>query len=257
MTCGEFEARLSPFIDGELPAAEDRAMRAHLEGCPSCAAAQERQLALRAALRKHLTPLTAPEGLREGIGRAVRVAGAAPDSRIRTLPGRRWLAIAALLVAAVAGTWKVATDRAGARRLADEILTSHVRSLMGDHLTDVVSSDQHTVKPWFNGRLDYSPPVSDFAGRGFPLVGGRLDYVAGRSVAALAYARRKHLINVFLWPAGQGLDAGPVSAERQGYHLLHWTQRDYTYWVVSDLGILELREFAGLLRGGDSAAAIP
>jgi anti-sigma factor RsiW len=252
MNCTEFEAQLSPFIDGELPESADREMRAHLEGCAACKAAHERQLALRVALRRHLVPLTAPESLRAGVARAVRDASDSPAPRVRRLTDPRWLALAAMLVAAVAGTWTVATDRANARRVTDEIFASHIRSLMGDHLTDVVSSDQHTVKPWFNGKLDYSPPVYDFAGRGYPLLGGRLEYIAQRPVAALAYGRRQHLINVFLWPVGHGPDAGPASANQQGYHLIHWNQPDYTCWVVSDLGLAELKEFVGLLRESDS-----
>ncbi len=120
---------------------------------------------------------------------------------------------------------------------------------MPGHLTDVLSSDQHTVKPWFNGKIDYSPPVSDFAGQGYPLIGGRLDYVGGRPVAALVYGRRQHIINVLLWPATSRTDGSAVRT-RQGYHLLHWTTADYTYWVVSDLGMAELQDFARLLRAG-------
>jgi anti-sigma factor RsiW len=130
---------------------------------------------------------------------------------------------------------------------------------MPSHLTDVASSDQHTVKPWFNGKLDFSPPVYDFAGRGFPLLGGRLDYVGGRPVAALVYGRRQHFINVFLWPPApplsEGGSAGAATTTRQGYHLLHWATPAYAYWVVSDLGLPELRDFAGLLRQADSIAA--
>jgi anti-sigma factor RsiW len=119
----------------------------------------------------------------------------------------------------------------------------------------VVSSDQHTVKPWFNGKLDFSPPVHDFSGRGYPLLGGRLDYLQERPVAALVYGRRQHVINVFIWPtAGPETPAPPIA--RRGYHLLHWATPELAYWVVSDLGLAELTEFAGLLRLGDSAAAV-
>jgi anti-sigma factor RsiW len=111
------------------------------------------------------------------------------------------------------------------------------------------------VKPWFNGRLDYSPPVHDFAAQGYPLLGGRLDYIDGRSVAVLAYGRRQHLINVFLWPAARGAGNAPGSRDRQGYHLLHWSTAEYAYWVVSDLGVAELNEFARMVQQADSAAA--
>jgi anti-sigma factor RsiW len=113
------------------------------------------------------------------------------------------------------------------------------------------------VKPWFNGKVDFSPPVYDFAGRGYPLIGGRLDYVGGRAVAALVYGRRQHVISVLLWPTGRGPAAAPPTQTRQGYHLLRWTTPDYTYWVVSDLGLPELGDFAGLLRQADAAAGAP
>src|SRR6266849_4215997 len=119
------------------------------------------------------------------------------------------------------------------------------------------NSDQHTVKPWFNGKLDFSPPVYDFAGRGFPLIGGRLDYVGGRAVAALVFGRRQHVINVFLWPTRGSVGGAPRVATRQGYHMLQWTTPAYAYWVVSDLGLAELHDFAQLLRQGDSTAAGP
>jgi anti-sigma factor RsiW len=138
--------------------------------------------------------------------------------------------------------------------LADEVVASHVRSLMPGHLSDVLSSDQHTVKPWFDGKLDYSPPVHDFTGRGYPLLGGRLDYLNGRPVAALVYGRRKHFINVFVWPA-DGSRAGGAPPMRRGYHVLHWTTPDLTYWVASDVGLAELTEFGAMLRLADSTAA--
>jgi anti-sigma factor RsiW len=164
----------------------------------------------------------------------------------------RPLALAASLAVVAFGSWNLALRHSASETLADGVLASHIRSLMPGHLTDVLSSDQHTVKPWFNGRLDFSPPVYDFAGRGYPLLGGRLDYVDGRAVAALVYGRRQHLINVFLWPARRGA-AAPAAGSRQGYHLLHWTTADYTYWVVSDLGLAELQEFTRLVRQADSA----
>jgi anti-sigma factor RsiW len=132
--------------------------------------------------------------------------------------------------------------------LAQQVLSSHIRSLMPQHLTDVSSSDQHTVKPWFNGRLDFSPPVADFAKEGFPLVGGRLDYVDNRPVAALVYGRRKHFINVFVWPSASKIDAGTKDMTLQGYNLVQWTKSGMTYWVVSDLSKSELDEFVRQVR---------
>jgi anti-sigma factor RsiW len=181
--------------------------------------------------------------------------GSRATRRLSTRSWARPLALAASLAIVAVGSWRLARAGAAGDEVANDVLTSHVRSLMPGHLTDVLSSDQHTVKPWFNGRLDYSPPVYDFAGRGYPLLGGRLDYVDGRPVAALVYGRRQHLINVFLWPTGRSPDGGPSIGTRQGYHLLHWTSAGYSYWAVSDLGPTELQEFEGLLRQADSAAA--
>jgi anti-sigma factor RsiW len=150
-----------------------------------------------------------------------------------------------LLITAI-GSWQLGNRSAHTNSLDEAVMTSHVRSLMGAHLTDVVSTDQHTVKPWFNGRIDYSPPVPDFVGRGFPLQGGRLDYVSGKSVAVLVYGRRKHEINLYLWPA-EGTSA-PVRKSERGYNMIRWTASGYTCWAVSDLGITELNQFTELVR---------
>ncbi len=256
MTHPVLESELDAYLDGELAADDARELEAHLAHCPECVRFREERLALRAAIGAQLPTFPAPDALRKRIQMA---AESAARPRVpRRFAMRRWsgaLALAASLTFVAVGTWQVTRERAASAMLATEMLGSHVRSLMPGHLTNVLSSDQHTVKPWFNGRLDYSPPVYDFAGRGYPLLGGRLDYVGGRSVAALVYGRRQHLINVFLWPTASGPSGGPPTETRQGYHLLHWATSDYTYWVVSDLGLPELEEFAGLLRQADSAGS--
>jgi anti-sigma factor RsiW len=257
MNCDDVRTRLDARLDGELAAGEAEAVDAHLEHCAECTALRERRSALREVLARRLPRFAAPDALRQELMRSAREAPKEPKRAIRRM-NRGWgLALAASLAIVAVGSWQLATARANAALFTQTVLESHIRSLIGEHLTDVVSSDLHTVKPWFNGRLDFSPPVYDFAGRGYPLLGGRLEYVGERKVAALVYGRRKHVINVFLWPADAGMAQGPPAATRHGYHLLHWNGPDFTYWVVSDLGTTELQEFAGLLKNADSAAAAP
>jgi len=248
MTHPNLELQLDAYLDGELAEAERRELESHLAQCPECTRFLDGRLALRSAITARIPALRAPDTLRQ---------------RVRSLQRRarmpviwRSLAVAASLAVVAFGGWQLGFRRGvgeTGETLAAEVITSHIRSLMPGHLTDVKSSDQHTVKPWFNGKLDYSPPVNDFAGRGYPLLGGRLEYVDGRSVSALVYGRRQHIINVLLWPSERGV-AGAATQTRQGYHVLHWVTPDYTYWVVSDLGLAELRDFEQLLQQADSAA---
>jgi len=237
------------YLDGELAAGDARELEAHVAQCAECARFRDARLALRAALQARAPAFPASDTLRERVRAAVRAA--APARASRPFGARilwRALALAASVAIVALGSWRLGQERAAGDTVTDEVLASHVRSLMPGHLTDVVSSEQHTVKPWFNGKLDFSPPVYDFAGSGFPLMGGRLDYLGGRPVAALVYGRRQHLINVFLWPATRGSASGPSVATRQGYHLLQWRTPDYVYWVVSDLAMVELDDFAQLVR---------
>lgn len=254
----DFAAQVDAYLDDELAVTDARELEAHLTECPDCAGFRDGRVALRSAIKVRLPAMKAPDALRDRVRAAVRTASPVRAPH-RHAPRVVWqpLVFAASLAVVALGSWRLALQRAGGETVADEVLASHVRSLMPGHLTDVLSSDQHTVKPWFNGRLDFSPPVYDFAARGYPLLGGRLDYVNGRPVAALVYGRRQHLINVFVWPAANGPDAAPATGSRQGYHLLRWIMAGDSYWVVSDVGLAELRDFAGLLRQADSAAGTP
>ena len=249
--------QLDAYVDGELAPQDARQLEAHFKECPECAGLRDARIALGAAIRREIPPFQAPAELREQIREQLQSSAGVRDHRgtrsVRPIWG--WGALAASLVLVALGSWQLGLRRGTDEALSNQILASHVRSLMPGHLTDVVSSDQHTVKPWFNGKLDFSPPVSDFAGRGYPLVGGRLDYLGGRPVAALVYQRRKHLINVFLWPSSGGSTGERTLVTRQGYHLLQWTSPEYVYWAVSDLGMPELTEFAGLLRQADATTA--
>jgi anti-sigma factor (TIGR02949 family) len=255
MTHPDVEAQVDAYLDGELAASDAVELEAHLAGCPACERFRDDRLVLRKALAARMPKLEAPEFLRARVRAALREAAApARAGRTASLPAWRWMAFAATIATVAIGSWRLAVVHTASSSLSDEVLASHVRSLMPGHLSDVVSSDQHTVKPWFDGKLDFSPPVHDFSGRGYPLLGGRLDYLNGRPVAALVYGRRRHVISVFLWPvAGAEGVTGP--AERRGYHILHWATPDLAYWVVSDLGLSELTDFAELLRLGDAAAA--
>ena len=255
MTHADVEAQVDAYLDGELAASDAVELEAHLAGCPACGRFRDDRLALRKAIAARMPRLEAPELLRARVRGAWReAAGPSRARRSASILAWRRLAFAATLAVVAVGSWRLGVVRTASSSLSNEVLASHVRSLMPGHLSDVVSSDQHTVKPWFDGKLDFSPPVHDFSGRGYPLLGGRLDYLNGRPVAALVYGRRRHVINVFLWPAAGPEGVGrPV--EMRGYHILHWATPDLAYWVASDLGLSELTDFAELLRLGDSAAA--
>src|SRR5881398_1184742 len=157
-----------------------------------------------------------------------------------------WLALAAaiILAAIIVSNLLPRLQQPGSDQfLATQLIASHVRSLMANHLTDVPSSDQHTVKPWLDAKLDFAAPVVDLSGEGFPLIGGRLDYLDNHPVAALIYQRRKHFINLFVWPTTPADSKARETVTREGYNLLHWIEGDFTYWAVSDVNVSELQNF--------------
>ena len=240
MNCQDVDRLLDPWMDDELDGVEMTTIAQHVEGCARCSDVVERRRALRDAVRSGLEWKEAPDILRASITRSAK------RPPLWRRPVTALASTAALLAITAIGSWQIGNRSARANALNDEVMTSHVRSLMGTHLTDVVSTDQHTVKPWFNGRIDYSPPVSDFVGKGYPLQGGRLDYVDGRSVAVLVYGRRKHEINLYLWPASGS--SAPVKTSSRGYNMVRWTESGYSCWAVSDLGKAELNDFAELVR---------
>jgi anti-sigma factor RsiW len=255
MTHPDIEAQVDACLDGELAESDAAELEAHLAGCTSCERFRAGRLALRSAITAEMPRLEAPAALRARVQDALRKEVGLGRPRRSVMPAAwRWLALAASLAVVAVGGWRLGSARAASDILADEVLASHVRALMPGHLSDVASSDQHTVKPWFDGKLDFSPPVHDFAGRGYPLLGGRLDYLNGRPVAALVYGRRQHIVSVFLWPGDRPERVAPPLT-RRGYHVLHWATPDFTYWVASDIGPSELTEFGAMLRLADSTAA--
>jgi anti-sigma factor RsiW len=206
----------------------DPALAQHLLSCPSC------------IMRTQARYYEAPAGLEEKIRQSLRQENFTPSPW-------RWLAIAASLLLVASVAWNIALLRSRVdpgQLLAADVFSAHVRSLAGTHLLDVPSSDQHTVKPWFNGKLDFAPTVRDLDG--FLLLGGRLEYFEGHPAAALIYGRRKHVINLFTWPSVTPI--AEATQTRNGYHLQSWSRNGMTYWAVSDLNETELRQFVSLYR---------
>ena len=204
-------------------------------------------------IRSHASRHAPPDGLAERIQARLREhATGVPTPTVALAPWRRWIWAVAGYGAGAAMAWVVASAVLVVPipdAMQEQVAASHVRSLMADHLSDVRSGDRHAVKPWFAGKLDFSPPVIDLTAEGFPLAGGRLDYLDGRPAAALVYTAGAHVINLFIWPAPTVLNALPsrVTAHR-GYNLVHWTQAGMQVWAVSDMGADELRTFADLMQ---------
>jgi anti-sigma factor RsiW len=250
MDCKNAQTLIDGYLDHELDPVRSLEIEGHLHECGVCSQNYRDHQALSGGFRTGSVYFKAPANLEKRIQRSVRQAAKA-ESAPKWLSWSR-VRVAALAAAAALVLLTLVPLLRGPSPddiLTQEIVSSHIRSLMADHLTDVPSSDQHTVKPWFNGKLDFSPPVEDLAKQGFPLVGGRLDYLNNRPVAALIYQRDKHLINVFIWPSTQPDPVDVISARRQGYNVFHWTKSGMTFWVVSDVERNQLEKFVQILQG--------
>lgn len=242
MTCDYLDRDLDAYVDRELGVEAEAAVREHVNGCAACRS--------RVSERQALTRVLRSLPYREVPAR-VRVAVAAGARRARSIRSPGALAAAAVLIIAVGGgafALLRPAPRGGDAAFVAEVVDGHLRSLMADHLVDVRSTDQHTVKPWFAGRLDFSPPVVDLASIGYPLVGGRVDYVGGQPVAALVYQRRQHVINVFVAPVATAAIGGPAAQSIRGFHVRRWVSGGMSLWAVSDLNEAELDQFVGALR---------
>jgi anti-sigma factor RsiW len=253
---------LPAHLDRELGIADAIAVEHHLSGCSECQLEYAKQSAVSARLKSDAPYFKAPASLAQRIEMSLP-RNRTPAARLKAwrfdwmpaVAGPKawsfnWLSAGAVTASALALVVSANLYLAlpsDQERLTEELISSHVRSLQVDHLSDVASTDKHTVKPWFNGKLDFSPPVVDLASQDFPLEGGRLDYVDGRTVAVLIYRRAKHPINLYIWPTSDR-DAPPQAHDRQGYHLIRWTSGGMKYWAVSDLATNELEVFARILR---------
>jgi anti-sigma factor RsiW len=250
MNCTDAELLIHALLDDELDAGHARDVEAHAADCPACGPKLEAFRAMRAALAAADLKQAAPSSLRD------RIDAALPRSPPRLVFARRLLQPSrrTFLGGFAAGTALSAATAASLvlgllgnneeQTVANEVVSAHVRSLQPGHLTDVETSDQHTVKPWFNGKLDVAPPVIDLTAQGFTLIGGRLDYIDGEPVAAIVYRRRRHLINLFVAQRLGDQRAGARSATVQGFHARHWSEQGLDMWAVSDIAADELGEFA-------------
>jgi anti-sigma factor (TIGR02949 family) len=247
MRCDDYRETLDARLDGELTPDEARDVDQHLATCPACAAEYASVTATHRLLADNLMRYRAPDVLKARIRGALAETGdtAAPRPVPRATPPW-WRSLAAGFVIAVASsTLTVAAMRGRPNAAAaDDLLASHLRSLQPGHLTDVVSTNQHNVKPWFNGRVDVSPAVPNLDSLGFPLVGGRTDYVRSRAVPVIVYARRQHMINVYVWPTTDDTPSAPHPTSRNGYHFVAWRAGGLEYQAVSDLNAAELDAFA-------------
>jgi anti-sigma factor RsiW len=248
MKCQEVKHLLQPFSDGELDLVRHVEIDQHLAECAECAEQEKHLRSLRAAISSPSMYHRAPAALRARIQ-----LGTPPAARGRRRSALRFAAAAAgiLLLIGASATIGMLLSQAGSSaddRLADRVVVGHVRSLQVNHLTDEPSNKQHVVKPWFQRKIDFSPPVPDLAPQGYTLVGGRLDYLADRPVAALVYNRRLHVINLFTWAAGNDEEKPVRRLTRQGFHIRSWQRSGIAYWAISDLNDKDLDEFVRLFQ---------
>lgn len=254
MNCAECEVLLHALIDGELDAGHVRDVEAHAATCPGCTAKLKAFSAMRETMAATDLKDAASAHLRNRIAAALPLppipAAAVPTADKFPRPSRRWFfggfaAGAALSGALGASVVFTVLGRNQERTIADEVVSAHIRSLQPGHLMDVETSDQHTVKPWFDGKVDVAPPVIDLTAEGFTLLGGRLDYIDGEPVASVVYKRRKHVINLFVARRLGATQSGAADHSIQGYNVRHWTAERLDFWAVSDLDSAELSEFVG------------
>lgn len=249
MTCQEARVFLDAYIDGELDLVRSIEVERHLTDCSGCAAFHDAHRAVQHAVHNDLLRYDPPSALKKQIRRSVAAAERPQRRRFWSWEYFRWpMAVASLsAMVVIAALWL----RPHPDPVEREVVDSHVRSLMASHLMDVISTDQHTVKPWFAGKVDFSPPVRDFAAAGFPLTGGRIEYIDRHAAAAIVYHRNQHVINAMVWPVAEP-DRGFRDLVEQGYHVIETVNAGMEVWIVSDLNFDELTQFAKLFTSAPS-----
>lgn len=245
MSCQDVSGLIDAHLDQELDVITSSQFEQHLSQCAACREKYDRYQQMHGAVKAHMQYFHAPEDFEQKLRASLR-----PQKYNAVAPGwftgwRPWAVAAAMVAILLFTTLLLQTARRGltSDALAEQVVSSHIRSLQVNHLSDVASTDQHTVKPWFSGKLDFAPVVKDLTPEGFRLIGGRLDYLDDRPVAAVVYQRRQHVINLFLWPS-QASDSTPLTLSIRGYNLAHWTHAHMVYWAVSDVNAADLSEFA-------------
>ena len=251
MSCERAQELIHGYLDGELDRLHTNEVEQHIELCENCKLGYHSQITLRSSLKDSSLYYQAPPTLKKRIRLSLQ-----EENKAKATPRYfRWswavASVSFALLLLIGTVWKVAPlfrRPSTEELLAQEIVTNHIRSLQTtNHLADVLSEDQHTVKPWFNGKVDFSPPVKDFAGQDFRLYGGRLEYLNKRTVVTLIYQHRQHYINLYIWPNDQAQTTSEVSSQRQGYNIIHWTSSGLSCWAISDLNNAELHDFVRLV----------
>jgi anti-sigma factor RsiW len=253
MDCTQARSLLHGYIDKELDLASVIAVDEHLQSCMGCKKIYDQYSMLRSAVRQHSAYYAAPAALADRI--RAGIGGLAAHAPAKTVKPRwqwrqldQWLRFGTAVAATAAVTWMAALELNSPSQddaISEQVIAGYARSVLTSHVTDVETSDRHTVKPWLSGKLDFSPSVRDLTAEGFPLIGGRLDYLDSRPVAALVYRHRQHLINLFVWPYSKSdKPAAMRTLSKHGYFLLHWVDGGMTYWAISDVDPADLKIFA-------------